>query len=244
MAPYFARWLKMDLYIIRHAQSVNNALADPRHRLCDPPLTEVGWRQAELLARHLAHSYSEGSAHGYDQGRPGLELTRLFCSPMRRALQTAAPLSRALGLPVEVWVEIHEQGGIWLDHGEAGGIVGYPGITRQELSAEFPGYVIPEQITDQGWWHGGYEEMAACERRASQVAGTLLQWAEGNDRIALITHGGFSNVLLRILLGSAGQPVFYHLDNTSVSLLRLRGNGEISVRYLNRIDHLPPELVT
>ena len=44
----------MELYIIRHAQSSNNALADERERVCDPHLTELGRQQAELLAAHLA----------------------------------------------------------------------------------------------------------------------------------------------------------------------------------------------
>ena len=45
----------MQLYIIRHAQSVNNALDDQRYRVSDPLLTEVGHRQAAMLAEHLAH---------------------------------------------------------------------------------------------------------------------------------------------------------------------------------------------
>ena len=43
----------MKLYIIRHAQSINNALANQMDRVCDPSLTELGYRQAEIVAQHL-----------------------------------------------------------------------------------------------------------------------------------------------------------------------------------------------
>ncbi|HLV36213.1 MAG TPA: histidine phosphatase family protein, partial [Spirillospora sp.] len=44
----------MEVYLIRHGQSVNNALGSPAGRSHDPELTEIGFRQAEILAAHLA----------------------------------------------------------------------------------------------------------------------------------------------------------------------------------------------
>lgn len=242
----------MELYIIRHAQSTNNALADERERVCDPPLTAIGRRQAELLAAHLAAgrdihpqptrawNVAPGTnSHG------GYGIQRLYTSAMRRALQTAWPIGRALGLQPEVWLDLHEHGGIWLDHGPEIGIRGYGGITRSELAVEFPGVIVPAALTDAGWWHGSHEALAAAEERAARVAETLRTWGQRDERIAIITHGAFATLLLRALLGeSPVQPVFYHLDNTSISLVRFRNNNELSVRYLNRLDHLPAELVT
>jgi 2,3-bisphosphoglycerate-dependent phosphoglycerate mutase len=242
----------MDLLIIRHAQSSNNALADQSQRVCDPLLTEVGRRQSDLLAVHLAEGPSKEPYWPYDptevdrrDGR-GYHLARLYCSPMRRALQTAGPIGRDLGLAPHVWVDIHEAGGMWLDHGAPLGIVGYPGITRPELEAQFPGYVVPDNLTDAGWWsYAGQEDNAMAAVRAGRVADTLRDWATRDERIAIITHGAFSDFLLRNLLSQPPmQPVFYHLNNTSISLLRFRANGEISIRYLNRLEHLPPELIT
>ena len=140
----------MDLYIIRHAQSTNNALpaeVELQERVCDPLLTELGYRQAEHLAEHLAtgrDGWSEAaSADPEAGGSPSAAaygITRLVCSPMRRTLLTAQPASRTLGLQPEIWLDIHEHGGIYLDHGEPAGKVGYPGITRPEVHAQFPGY--------------------------------------------------------------------------------------------------------
>ena len=122
----------MILYIIRHAQSTNNELADHRDRVCDPPLTELGKRQTEILAQHMATGVDIEPWSVDSRGRRGYGITRLYCSPMWRALQTTQPVGRALGLAPEVWIDIHERGGIFLDHGEDGGIVGYPGKTRSE----------------------------------------------------------------------------------------------------------------
>jgi len=242
----------MELYIIRHAQSTNNALADQRDRVCDPRLTELGRRQAHILAQHLANGANREpnqpgpnpANHNVHNGR-GYGITRLYCSPMWRALQTARPVGQALGLTPEVWTDIHECGGVYLDHGEAGGLMGHSGITRSELLAAFPDYIVPPAITDEGWWHDGHEESAEWEARATHVAKILNNLVTSEERIAIITHGGFANALLKSLLGwSSAQRIFYHHDNASISLVEFRDDGRLTVRYLNRTDHLPLEMLS
>ena len=66
----------MLLYIIRHGDPLYNP----------DSLTEKGRQQAEALGRRL-------TVHGLDQ---------VFCSPMIRAQQTAAPACRLLGLTPEI----------------------------------------------------------------------------------------------------------------------------------------------
>ena len=58
------------LYLVRHAQSENNAIWDGRGdhqpgRVPDPEITELGHRQAKAVARHLAHPESEPRQHPY-----------------------------------------------------------------------------------------------------------------------------------------------------------------------------------
>lgn len=242
----------MDLYIIRHAQSTNNALLDQRVRVCDPLLTELGYRQAQLLAEHLVSGRDAGGEvpsadpeAGTGGNTSSYGIARILCSPMRRALLTVHPVGQALGLCPEVWLDIHEHGGIYLDHGDGVGKVGYPGITRPELLAQFPDYAVPDELTDAGWWHDGYEELAGCAARAARVADRLRAMGDSSERIAMVTHGGFSSFLLNALLGPAqAQPTSYHHDNVGISLIRFKPDGRISVRYLNRIAHLPPEMIT
>jgi 2,3-bisphosphoglycerate-dependent phosphoglycerate mutase len=237
----------MQLYIIRHAESTNNALADQRYRVADPLLTETGLRQAEILAEHLAHGNGRFTPSNNPSSAPGrgYGITRLYCSPMRRALQTTAPVSRALGMKPEIWIEIHEYGGIWLDHGDAGGIHGYPGMTRAEIESEFPSYELPEGVTERGWWRGTQEEPETFLARTAWVVDTLHSWAGRDERVAIITHGAFIDGLMNSLLKVARvQPVYYHHDNTGITLIDFRQNGKLSIRFLNRLDHLPAEMIT
>jgi broad specificity phosphatase PhoE len=231
----------MELLIIRHAQSTNNALEDQAHRVCDPLLTPLGLRQAELLALHLAEAEPcEPRREG-----PGYGIGRLVCSPMIRALQTTAPIARRLGLRPEVWVDVHEHGGIFLDHGQPLGIRGYPGLTRGEMCLKFPGYVIPEQVTDAGWWNGAYEQDSDFAARAERTAFRLREMGGSDERLAMVTHGGFASQLLKALFGRAGRASpFYHHDNTGLTLLRINAEGWISLRYLNRLHHLPALMIS
>ena len=231
----------MQLYLIRHAQSTNNALSDPSGRVCDPPLTELGRQQSQMLAHYLANGVER--VPGFNGN--GLRPTRLLCSPMQRALETAWPAAGVLGLAPEVWVELHEYGGIYLDHGDPVGIVGYPGKTRSEILAEFPGCVVPESITDKGWWRGGREDREACDRRAGLVASVLCHWADRDERVALISHGDLLDALIKALLGTpCDRQRRYSHHNTGISRIELRPDGQTRVYYLNRLDHLPPDLIS
>lgn len=84
----------MRLLLLRHGESHSNA--DPEaaalpERIGDR-LTERGHRQAAAAAKALR----------------GCGATRLISSPMGRARETAEPLSRELGLEIEIDDEIHE----------------------------------------------------------------------------------------------------------------------------------------
>lgn len=235
----------MELYIIRHAQSTNQVLENQAERNFDPPLTDLGRRQAEILARHLATGTQREPSTNDNGGRYGYGITQLYCSPMWRALQTAQPVGQALGLTPEVWIDIHEQGGIYLDHGESGGIVGYPGKTRSEILREFPNYLLPEGITEQGWWNQGKEDRSACIGRAIRVVQELQKRSEGEERIAIVSHAGFIDAFLKALLNQLpGYHLWYHQYNTAISRIDFGRDGRMHIRYLNRVDHLPPELIS
>ena len=107
----------------------------------DPPITELRQQQSEILAKKQATDAIQDLISGAVPGsaraleRNGYGATSLFCSPMLGSLQTAHPVQEALVLIPQVWVDIHERGGMFLDHGEGQGSVGYPGTARSEISA-------------------------------------------------------------------------------------------------------------
>ncbi len=206
-------------------------------------------RQAELVARRLSNGYDHETAviEGQPSDAPlnGMGIARLYCSAMLRALQTAQVIGAALGLQPQVWVDVHEEGGMWLDHGEAQGARGYPGLTRAEIAERFPDCVLPDEITEQGWWRYGREEWTPFLERATRVAASLRQQAATDERIAIVTHGGFGAYLLRALVGAPiDANVFFHHDNTGVTRVRFRSDGRVSIRYQNRVDHLPSDMIT
>jgi 2,3-bisphosphoglycerate-dependent phosphoglycerate mutase len=225
----------MDIFLIRHAQSTNNALTDVRLRTMDPLLTELGLRQAERLAQHVARIIPPG--HGVP--------THLYCSPMWRALHTASFIARATGLTPEVWVGIHEHGGIYLEHDDERGVVGYPGKTGPEIVAAFPDVQLPPEVTDEGWWKGGREELVECYERAARVIEGLRGRVPTDERILMVSHGGFINSFLKMLFDQDLEwPVFYHQANTAITYLTFTSDRHLDVHYLNRVDHLPPDMVS
>jgi broad specificity phosphatase PhoE len=194
----------------------------------------MGHRQAQIVAQHLAEKLKNEQ-----------ECVRLYCSPMWRALKTADYIGQALDLRSELWVDLHEIGGIYLDHGEEDGLVGYPGKTRQDILSEFPKAVLPAEITDEGWWTGGYEDWSACHGRASRVAHALHQRASQNELLLLVSHGGFIDSLLKALMNQLpGRHFFYHQYNTAISRISFREDGRLEIHFLNSVNHLPQDLVS
>ena len=240
----------MELFIIRHGQSGNNALANIRDRSVDPPLTDLGERQAEMLGEYVARGENqelsrETTGNTKYELRHGLGITSLFTSPMYRSLQTVQPVSRASGLAPRIWVDIHEEGGMFLNHGGDEGLVGYPGRTRSEILAEFPDYVLPTSFDETGWWNKDHEDPAALLVRATKVSEQLREMAKTEDRVAIITHGAFMNALLNAIFGQISEGhMYYRHHNTAISRFYMDGDGRFEVLYLNSTVHLNPESIS
>ena len=239
----------MQLYFIRHAQSVNNALfaagLGVEVRSHDPVLTEVGRRQADCLADYLARANPDAPHDtANSQNRTGFGFTHLYCSLMQRAVATGTVLAERLGLPLHAWLDWHEEGGLYLD-GDHGERLPWAGPGRADFARDYPNLILPESLDDAGWWPRLFEEEAERPVRARRVLAELLaRHGASDDRVAVISHGGFYNQLLGALHDV--QPPFhvsYVMNNTGISRIALTDKG-CYVVYQNRCDHLPDELVT
>ncbi|MFH1571020.1 MAG: histidine phosphatase family protein [Gemmatimonadota bacterium] len=229
----------MELYLIRHAQSYNNSLDTSEGRQCDPPLTEIGERQADLVGQYLASGAAKCPVTR-ESPLDGFGLDRLYCSAHRRCLLTADRIGAHTGLAPEIWVEVHEEMGIYL-----AGVEVLPGMTPAEIRAQFPRVKIPADMPGDGWWNRPVETRPEWEARAARVARRLTgEMAHTDERIAVVTHGGFTRDLLAALInGGPLQGGTFAVQNTSIGRIDLSREG-ILVRYLNRVEHLPPHLVT
>jgi broad specificity phosphatase PhoE len=107
--------------LTRHGQSEWNALGRWQGQ-ADPPLSELGRRQAHEAARSL------GAVEG------------IWASDLRRAAETAAIIGDDMGVgPVVLDADLRER-----DAGE------WTGLTRAEIERRYPGY-LPDGRRPVGW---------------------------------------------------------------------------------------------
>ena len=220
----------MQVYLIRHAQSENNVLTHEtmHRRKAEPDLTELGYRQRQLLADFLAQA-------------DGLEMTHLYTSAMYRSMLTVEPVAKALGLQPEVWVDLHEKGGMFQRRN--GHVEGFQGMTRAAILKEFADYRLPAAVSERGWYDVdlGMEPETHSFFRAIKVAQGLRERGYTDDALGLVSHAGFLDVLLKAIfdqLPSRPHTMRYYHYNTAITRIDYRESGP-ALHYMNRVDHLP-----
>ena len=244
------------LYLIRHAQSANNETWDgsdhhpDRHP--DPEITAIGHRQAETLGQHLAHPHAEPRQHPFvpaEDRRFGI--THVYCSLMTRSILTAEYIAGACDLELEALPDIFEKHGIY-DAGSDGNPRGLPGPGRAYFEQRFPRLGLPREINPDGWWNRPFEDDDAfVERMQKVVTDTRQRLNESDACIAMVVHGDFIDQFVNELMGVERHRHNYAnhwvanwaFHNTSISRIDFV-DGSHNVVYMNRIDHLPNELVT
>jgi 2,3-bisphosphoglycerate-dependent phosphoglycerate mutase len=246
----------MELYFIRHGQSVNNANWNNQdyEESPDPTLTENGLEQARLLAEFLKKKQTITTYQEWNsQNRYGFGLTHIYTSLMERAAFTAAPIAQALDLPLIAWKEIHEEGGIYSRETQSK-MKGLSGRPRSFFMENFRTITLPDDLDETGWWNRPFEAEDERQPRADQVFSELLarhrdREGQPEHRVAFVSHGGFFMRLVCAILklpwrqASLGLRSWFLLNNCSISRFDIRGK-EITFAYVNRTDHLPDHLIT
>jgi probable phosphoglycerate mutase len=187
----------MELLLIRHALPVRideGAVEGP----ADPHLAPSGVTQAEALAGWLAEE----------------AIDAVWSSPMRRALETAAPLADRLGLEVRVDDGLAEYDRHSLSY-----------IPIEELkAANDPRWrEIPEQPEEFR-----AEVVAAVER---------IVEAHPGQRVAVVCHGGVVNAYAGHVL-KVDDPLFFLPTYTSITRVFASSTGIRSINTLNESAHL------
>ncbi len=244
------------LYLIRHAQSANNVLwtgnDNVEGRNSDPEITHTGHRQAESLGQHLAHPEAEPRQHPFNPIKEThFGLTHLYCSLMTRSILTAEYIAAACNLSLHSRPDIFEKNGIYEFDGK-GEMRGLPGPGRDYFEHRFPRLVLPENMNVSGWWNRSAEdESSFFERMRKVVSDIKNRLRDSEECIAMIAHGDFIDQFINELMGVVRHPDNYEnhwvanwtFHNTSISRIDFV-NGSHNVVYLNRIDHLPDELIS
>lgn len=236
----------LQLLIVRHGQCLGQC--DAGVTTPDSELSPLGERQARLTGRRLAgqpwmlseREESEPRAAAAARSPAAARSIAVLSSPLVRALAMASIIAEALGEgPVEVWPELRE------------GFSGrHRGFGRAELARRFPRAVLPPSSTPAGWEHGG-DSSRSFFARAHDVVRMLGARFGSEDRVAMVTHGGFANSLLYAITGIApARPRWFALDNCAISRVRFvpegtRGNWpplyppvEAEIVCVNDVSHL------
>jgi len=242
----------LEIYFIRHGQSENNVLMDETgredylsHRSPDPDLTDWGREQAVITANILSQPY-QGTERD-PQNRSGFGLTHLYCSLMIRAVKTGVTISEVLGLPLVAWPDVHEIGGVFDVRMEDGQpvFIGQPGPGKSFFQKEFPSLVIPEDLSEEGWWAREKEPRESYLVRARRIIDRLNDQHGGKaHRVGVVMHGGIFYSILTALFDVKAAHYWFLMNNCGISRVDISDDGFTKLVYMNKVDHLPDHLIT
>jgi 2,3-bisphosphoglycerate-dependent phosphoglycerate mutase len=220
--------MAMEIVLIRHGQP--EWVKDGR-AVVNPPLTDLGHRQAEAVAQALR----------------GEHFDEILVSPLIRARQTAAPLLAALGRAevIAPWLE-EMRDPDW--HGEPSHIPDEAYTSGRARPAEHQWDGIP-----------GGEPMRDFVRRVTDGTTTFLTERGGyrtdqslpvfllphdSRRIALVAHAGTNSVAICHLLGIGHTPWdwdrfrLHHASITRLGTFQVGDGAVFGIRKLSDVEHL------
>lgn len=195
----------MELVLIRHALPVRID-ATPDGAPADPGLAARGLEQAERIAAALAFD----------------DVDALYSSPSRRAVETAAPLARALGLQPVL----------------------EPGIA--EFDSADPSYVPVEELRASGdprWqllvagdlYSAGVDPVQFRARVVEAVE--RIAAGHPGGRAVLVSHSGAINAYAGHVLGQE-KTIWFAPPYCSLTRLAISRDGRKGVVSLNETGHV------
>ena len=201
------------LYLIRHGQSAGNA--EGRFGGHGPtPLSELGQEQAEKTAKVLA--------------KEGIDV--IYSSDLLRAVRTAEPLAKLLGLKVNESDAFRERHVGVLE-----------GLTFDESKRDFPKdyYALVKRDINHVITEG--ESYRQLLRRITAKLNEVTRAHQG-ERIAIYSHTGAICFLILHLLGAIHRGTkrtpWIVTSNCGINRFELRGPRNVRVSALNDTRHL------
>ena len=194
----------MDLLLIRHALPQRVEVVG---RPADPPLAEDGHRQAGVLAEWLR-------AEAVDA---------LYVSPMRRARETADPVSAVLGLEAVVEDGVAE----YDKDAEA-----Y--VPLEELKAS--GDPRWRELLEGAYFHHGDLDAETFQRTVVDAVDRIVA-GNRSRTVAVVCHGGVINAYVGHVLGLERFMIF-EPAYTSITRVRASSRGHRMIVSFNEAAHL------
>jgi broad specificity phosphatase PhoE len=179
----------MKIYLARHGETDWNA-ARRLQGWTDIPLNEKGCNQAKELARILS----------------GTRLDAIYCSALKRSIQTAEILDRK---PIIQMIELNEQS-----------LGNYEGATLSD--EEFLRF---QQLrTDPAYKPEGGESRSEHLERIRKALHQIRSVQTNDSQILIIGHGGTNNLILQELL-KIQTDLMFRIGNHEIFLIDLPFHG-------------------
>jgi len=176
--------------LIRHGRSAD--IVPGSSDSSDPPLHEIGQKQAIALGARLA----------------GARIDAVYSSHLLRALHTAQAVASHHGLEVGVYEDLEEvRLGDWSN-----------GEFRRRAATSDPEYLA---WTERGTWDGipNAEGDQNFRNRITSRINSLATQHEGGA-IAVVCHGGVINAYVAAMLGTQ-RSLWMMVENTSITTIKL-----------------------
>ncbi len=195
----------MELVLVRHALPVR---VDATHdgSPADPGLAELGHQQARRVVEAVA----------------GDEVTHLYSSPSKRALETAAPLVDKLGLPLAVEAGLAEFDVAHTSY-----------VPVEELRAS--GDPRWEQLVKGDLYHADVDPVAFRDRVVAAVEAIAARHPGG--RAVLFTHSGSINAYTGHVTGQ-DRALWFAPAYASLTRIGAARDGRRGVVSLNETGHV------
>ena len=202
------------LFLVRHGRADYTSKVfreTSRGPTFDPPLYETGREQARLLARRLVQMDPQPVA--------------VYCSPLRRTLETVAPYAEAVGAEVRVVEDLTE---VYIGEWER--------RTWEEILASDE-EIVERLRNQQAIWHlsPGGERLPEFRARVTGAVDAALAEHPVGD-VLVVVHGGVINAYVGPILG-VDHEMFFLPENTSLNSVIVEGDRR-RVRFLNDTLHL------
>jgi broad specificity phosphatase PhoE len=207
-----------ELYIVRHADAIPGPEEIiPSGVYDDLPLSRVGREQAQALAERLGK----------------VSFDAIYSSPLRRCLETAAPLAESLHLTPTVVEDLKE-----IRLGEVRPIPKdgkdldslYQALQARQID-------IVRIAAETGGWDSipGSEPSRVFRKRVVDAIDDIAHKHTG-ERVLIFAHGGVVNAYAAEVIGLE-KDFFFPAANTSITVVRVAGTYRV-LYILNDIAHI------
>lgn len=209
----------MLVYAVRHAESLANAQQSTHP---DAGLSPLGRDQADRLRERFRN----------------IPLSAIYSSPFERCLQTAAPIARAAGLPIQLRAELCEFHNLPPGVAASFSLRSADDIARAHADVDFAFRAESVQ------WPPMDEPFAGVVARTARFARELKQVADDPPQsVLVISHGSPIARFIDAWLTDLPGPSFrFIIDNASVAALRhhARVSSLVCLNDFSHLAGLPP----